>query len=326
MKCNGKGSYVCNSCGGQGKWYTYSILNRKFTGRHLEAIQDYDWLPRNVSSVVEKAFQTARPNFESFKAIGEQPDSVEDPDILSFAKESFERLLRRMRCTPSDSNYLFSITTIPVARIEYQFIGKTFIGYYVGENKEFISHGQPLEHLYEMTIRESENLLKSGKPELAIRNLLPTLEMAASDPKFKSTYREALSHAIENGRKKLELTGLWVGPLIALFAPSWITLSDHLWGTFAAAFAALVPIGISRTLKLRACLCNGRAVGAVTSAAAALGASAWSWLMPPVTAVPMALITVAAVGVAGGLITRKYLTSMSAIEENHFRLIMDSSS
>jgi hypothetical protein len=297
-------------------------MKRSYRIREFSASQRAGDLPNDVGRSVSRALQTTQPTVEVTCGSNERPAvNAADPEVAEFCEGALAKLLDGVDTREGDSAMRFTVHAIPVARIEYEFGSGRFSGYFVGQTKEFISHGEPLGHLHEQALTEHREELEAGHPERAIRKLLPTLEMAASDARMRPVYKEALEHVIETGRRRFERAGLLAGPIVALVAPTWLSLSGHLWGSGVAMLSALVPHAAARFLGLRPCLCDGLLAGGLAAATTALVASAWSWFLTPVWAVPMAILSLIG-GVVGTVaVTRRYLTKLDAPEENLVTLI-----
>mgnify|MGYP006900773208 CR=1 FL=1 len=326
VRCSSKGTYLCESCGGEGEWHTARVLKRSFRLREFAAAQRASDLPQDVSALVSRTLQTCLPTMETTCGASEKPQiSIDDTEVREFCTASLAKLLAERDTKVSDSALRFSVHAVPVARIEYEFGGGRFSGYFVGQTKEFISHGEPLAHLYEQALAQHRVELEAGRPEKAIKALMPTMEMATADPRIRKVYGEALRYIIEAGRRRFEKAGLWAGAVVGLTAPSWLSLESHMWGSGVAVLSMFVPMIAARWLGLRTCLCNGALVGGLSAGAAAVLASAWSWFLSPAYAVPLGLLSVAAATAGTVVFTRRYLTSVSAVEENQVKLITSES-
>ncbi|MDZ7816848.1 MAG: hypothetical protein U5N86_12915 [Planctomycetota bacterium] len=321
--CYGRGIRVCDACGGEGKWKTYTLLQRSFTARQFDCFDRGDEMPPHIQASASAALHNARFDFDNSFRVGMTPDlrAIEEP-IRSFAKRAFEEL-RTYVCEETDHMYRFTIRSVPVTTIFFTFDGRHYSGYFVGDDKAFFCDEapDPVQHQHQSTLNRAQLSLDEGDPKGAYATLMKTMEHAVAVPQISREYRKLLCAAMEEARKAFETSGFTLALVLAIVLPTWLSFTGHVFGTAASLAAVVMPVLISRVLGTRICLCPPRA-GLLISVVGVLLASGLSWLMSPLYAFPLGLAAVALTGAIGTFYIFTRLTTVSPIESNILRLCM----
>ncbi len=324
MTCGSRKVILCKSCGGEGEWYRFDVLERSIRTSESEFSDNLSQLPVEVISRITEEMKSSTPVYERLINAGCEPDFTGLEDlVVEFAKPAWAYFQSTYKPSQGDVFIRFSVVAIKVAEFEFVLKGKKFTGYFVGQTKELFCEQDPVRHFYSDIIEEAQEMLSEGDAAGAVATLLPTIEDAASDADAHPKYRNLVNEAIEFSRSRMERSGVNLILIIALLAPTWFSVMGHIMGGVAALFALISAPIVSRLLGPRVCFCNGKRLGMLIGGTAAAAASLISWIVPWGAAIlPIGILAVGAVTVISYFLITRASSKLKQIDENLLTLCL----
>ncbi|MFA4985206.1 MAG: hypothetical protein WC712_01355 [Candidatus Brocadiia bacterium] len=331
VKCGGQGTPMCTACGGEGQWHTYTVLMRNVSRRDARSFDALDVLPKAVTAKVSAHLDTSTPIFEQTFGPGEIPNiDYVDVGVAEFVARIWKSLFNEVGTTERDIYCRFSTKYVPVARLDFDFAGKHFTGYFVGPAKDFFCDADPVEYMLDITLKKATDLLASGDRRAAVETSFVALSEAVANRKYRPLYREMLNRAASQAHRDFAGSSFPIAVVTALvfssvhlFTRQFAGLPAFLIAAACATFAGAIAPLVGSLLGVKLVFRNARLAGwFISSGAAALAASS-TWLVSkPALMIPVALGVIVLCGLAAFVILSRRPTALGETETNLITLCL----